>query len=50
MATCNECKQYFLMDENPDRGDCVQRVVDELPLTATMKVRKEELRQRVASG
>jgi benzylsuccinate synthase len=28
MATCNECKQYFLMDENPDRGDCVQRVVD----------------------
>jgi len=28
MATCNECKQFFRMDENPDRGDCVQRVVD----------------------
>lgn len=28
VATCNECQQYFPMDEDPDRGDCVRRVVD----------------------
>lgn len=28
MATCNECKQFFPMQENPEKGDCVQRVVD----------------------
>jgi benzylsuccinate synthase len=28
MATCSECKQFFQMDENPDKGDCVRRVVD----------------------
>ncbi len=29
MATqCKECKSFFPMDENPEKGDCVQRVVD----------------------
>ena len=28
MPTCKECKQFFPMEENPDQGDCVQRVVD----------------------
>ncbi|RJP38490.1 MAG: benzylsuccinate synthase [Desulfobacteraceae bacterium] len=28
MATCKECKSYFPLEENPDKGDCVRRVVD----------------------
>ena len=28
MPTCSECKQFFQMDENPDKGECVRRVVD----------------------
>ncbi|MBE0480277.1 MAG: benzylsuccinate synthase gamma subunit family protein [Dehalococcoidia bacterium] len=28
MPTCNECRSFFPLDENPDKGDCVQRVVD----------------------
>jgi benzylsuccinate synthase len=27
-STCKECKQFFPMQENPGKGDCVQRVVD----------------------
>ena len=28
MASCNECRQFFPIDEDPDKGDCVRRVVD----------------------
>ncbi len=28
MPTCKECKSYFPREEQPDQGDCVQRVVD----------------------
>ncbi len=40
MATCSECKQFFRRDENPDRGDCVRRVVD--PRQAHYKARPVE--------
>ncbi len=28
MPTCQECKSFFPIEENPERGDCVQRGVD----------------------
>ena len=28
MPTCKECKNFFPLEENPDKGDCVRRVVD----------------------
>ena len=28
MPTCEECKHFFPLEENPDQGDCVRRVVD----------------------
>jgi benzylsuccinate synthase len=28
MPTCKECKSYFELKAEPDKGDCVQRVVD----------------------
>ena len=28
MTTCQECKSFFPLEEDPARGDCVQRVVD----------------------
>jgi benzylsuccinate synthase len=28
MAACKECKSFFPLEDNPNRGDCVQRVVD----------------------
>jgi len=28
MPTCQECKNFFPIEENPERGDCVQRGVD----------------------
>ena len=28
MPTCNECKNYFPINEDPKKGDCVERVVD----------------------
>ncbi len=28
MATCKECKNFFVFEDNPEKGDCVQRVVD----------------------
>lgn len=37
MATCQECKSFFPLEENPDQGDCVQRVVD--PRQAYYKAR-----------
>jgi benzylsuccinate synthase len=37
MAKCEECEQFFQMDENPGKGDCVRRVVD--PRQAYYKAR-----------
>lgn len=28
MATCNECKSYFPLEDDKSTGDCVRRVVD----------------------
>ena len=28
MATCRECKCFFVLEDNPEKGDCVQRMVD----------------------
>ena len=28
MTTCQECKRFFPIEEDPAHGDCVQRVVD----------------------
>jgi len=28
MPTCQECKNFFPLEEDPNKGDCVQRVVD----------------------
>jgi benzylsuccinate synthase len=28
MAACKDCKCFFALEEHPERGDCVQRVVD----------------------
>lgn len=37
MATCKECKCFFPLEDNPETGDCVQRVVD--PRQAYYKAR-----------
>ena len=37
MATCKECKRYFPIDQDPKKGDCVERVVD--PRQAYFKAR-----------
>ncbi len=28
MPTCNECKSFFPIEDDPGRGDCVQKNVD----------------------
>jgi len=28
MPLCKECKKFFPVKEDPNKGDCVQRVVD----------------------
>jgi len=28
MTTCQECTHFFPIEEDPERGDCVRRVVD----------------------
>jgi len=28
MPTCKECKKFFAMDDDPKKGDCVERIVD----------------------
>lgn len=28
MTTCQECKRFFPIPEEPKKGDCVERVVD----------------------
>ncbi len=47
MATCKECKSFFPMDDNPGRGDCVQRVVD--PRQAYYKARPVDEEQDAAA-
>ncbi|HLE17782.1 MAG TPA: benzylsuccinate synthase gamma subunit family protein [Syntrophales bacterium] len=37
MATCDECKNFFPLEDDPSTGDCVQRVVD--PRQAYYKAR-----------
>ncbi len=29
MVTCKECAHFFPLEEDPNRGDCIRRVVDE---------------------
>jgi len=28
MAVCEECKWFFVLEDDPNTGDCVTRVVD----------------------
>lgn len=28
MPTCKECKKFFAVEDEPGKGDCVQRVID----------------------
>lgn len=28
MTTCKDCKRFFPLEDNPDKGDCVERIVD----------------------
>lgn len=28
MPTCNECKSFFPIEDQPGKGDCVQKCVD----------------------
>jgi benzylsuccinate synthase len=28
MTTCKECKSYFPLEENQEKGDCIRRAVD----------------------
>jgi benzylsuccinate synthase len=28
MTSCKDCKSFFSLEENQDKGDCVRRVVD----------------------
>ncbi len=28
MPTCKQCKKFFPLEDNPNKGDCVQRVID----------------------
>ncbi|MBI9075108.1 MAG: benzylsuccinate synthase gamma subunit family protein [Desulfatibacillum sp.] len=28
MAECRECKSFFVSEDSPEKGDCIQRVVD----------------------
>ena len=37
MTTCKDCKCFFVMEDNPEKGDRVQRVVD--PRQAYYKAR-----------
>ena len=37
MATCKDCKCFFALEENRQKGDCIHRVVD--PRQAYYKAR-----------
>ena len=37
MPTCKDCKCCFVIEDSPEKGDCVQRVVD--PRQAYYKAR-----------
>jgi benzylsuccinate synthase len=47
MATCNECKCFFKLEEDPENGDCVQRVVD--PRQAYYRARPVEVKKDASS-
>jgi benzylsuccinate synthase len=38
MPTCKECGRFFPLDDNPVKGDCVERVVDPRQSYYTAKV------------
>jgi benzylsuccinate synthase len=37
MAKCKDCKCFFVLGDDPEKGDCIQRVVD--PRQAYYKAR-----------
>jgi benzylsuccinate synthase len=43
MAICKDCKCFFVFEDNPEKGDCVQRVVD--PRQAYCKAKPVEADQ-----
>ena len=43
MAICKDCKCFFVFEDNSERGDCVQRVVD--PRQAYYKAKPVEADQ-----
>jgi benzylsuccinate synthase len=47
MATCRDCKCFFVIVEDSEKGDCVRRVVD--PRQAYYKAKPVEAEQD-ASG
>ena len=47
MPECKECKCFFVQKEEPDNGDCVQRVVD--PRQAYYKARPVKADQEAQS-
>ncbi len=47
MATCKECKCFFALDDDPEKGDCVQRVVD--PRQAYYRARPVEADREAGS-
>ncbi len=47
MATCKDCKCFFALEENRQKGDCIHRVVD--PRQAYYKARPVDADQDAAS-
>ena len=43
MAECRDCKCFFVLEDNAEKGDCVQRVVD--PRQAYYKAKPVEADQ-----
>ena len=43
MAICKDCKCFFVFEDNSEKGDCVQRVVD--PRQAYYKAKPVEADQ-----
>lgn len=47
MATCKECKCFFVSEGDSEKGDCVQRVVD--PRQAYYKAKPVQADQDASS-
>jgi benzylsuccinate synthase len=47
MATCKDCKCFFAFEDNSEKGDCVQRVVD--PRQAYYRAKPVEGEQEASS-